>query len=164
MFTNNIDIILPLLKQGELGAVDCWCCCCCCVEIIVVALLPGKVAFLLWRPVYKIITTAEMYFKNKKREKKRRPVNHTANFPSYSYVYDFLKNKKINKQHKTWSSTRQEDIDIERKQTFMLVLGNMERMSNHHLDSSRDVPLRKWTRSAAVNAKLNGWPVTSSAS
>ena len=40
----------------------------------------------------------------------------------------------------------------------------MERMSNHHFDSSRDVPLRKWTRSAAVKAKLNGWPVTSSAS
>lgn len=46
----------------------------------------------------------------------------------------------------------------------MLVRGNMERMSNHHLDSSRDVPFRKWTRSAAVKASENGWPVTSSAS
>lgn len=46
----------------------------------------------------------------------------------------------------------------------MFVRGNMDRMSNHHFDSSRDVPLRKWTRSAAVKAKLNGCPVTSSAS
>ena len=48
--------------------------------------------------------------------------------------------------------------------TLRLVRGNMERTSNHHLDSSRDVPLRKWTRSAAVSARLNAWPVTSSAS
>ena len=39
----------PLLMHGELGAVDC--CCGGGPEIIVVALLPGKVAFRLWRPV-----------------------------------------------------------------------------------------------------------------